>query len=97
MGAALIDAVLLPLLALTALELKAASDEAIAFKYQEAEDFRKTALDTAGNHHDRWLTSLVHCLVAHPNILLAVAATKHLMAIYDDVSPFNFVCPLFKF
>jgi hypothetical protein len=81
----------------TALELKAASDEAIAFKYQEAEDFRKTALDTAGNHHDRWLTSLVDCVVAHPNILLAVAATKHLMAIYDDVSPFNFVCPLFKF
>jgi hypothetical protein len=57
MGAAHIDAVLLPLLAPTALELKAASDEAIAFAYQEAEAFRKTALDTAGNHHDRWLKS----------------------------------------
>jgi hypothetical protein len=91
MGAAHIDAVLLPLLAPTALELKAASDEAIAFAYQEAEAFRKTALDTAGNHHDRWLKSLVDCVVAHPNSHLALAATKHLLAIFDDVSPFNFI------
>jgi hypothetical protein len=73
----------------TAAELKAASDEAIAFSYQEAEAFRKMALDTAGNHLDRWLKSLVDCVVAHPNVLLAIAATKHLLAIYDDVSPFN--------
>jgi len=90
-GAALIAAVLLPLLAPTALELKAASDEAIAFSYQEAEAFRKTALATAGNHHDRWLTSLVDTVASHPNVRLAVEATKHLLAIHDDVSSLNFV------
>ena len=44
-----------------------------------------------GNHFDRWLKSLVDTVVAHPNVILAVAAAKHLLAIYDDVSPFNII------
>ncbi len=86
-GATIIAGILLPLLAPTALELKAASDEAIA------DAFRRVALDTAGNHHERFLTSLVGTVVGHPNVILAVAAARHLLAIFDDVSPYNFLVP----
>jgi hypothetical protein len=87
----LIAGILLLLLAPTASDLKAAADEAIAWGYQEADAFRKVELDTAGNHHERFLTSLVDTVVGHPNVILAVAAARH--PIFDDVSPYNFLVP----
>jgi len=67
--------------------LARASDEAIAFAYKEANNFRQTALDTLGNHHARWLIELVDTAIFHPNRVLGVQIAKHLLAIYDEVRP----------
>ena len=53
-------------------DLSCLDAETIAFSFEEAENFRKTALITAGNHHIRWLAELVDCSCFHPNRILGI-------------------------
>lgn len=62
------------------------SEEERDFAMIEAQHFRAVALETAGNHHFRWLRELVDCAIYHPNRVLGVAVATHLLAIYDEIA-----------
>jgi hypothetical protein len=54
-----------------------------AFVDKKGVHFVETALETHGNRSRRWLKDLLDCVIADPSPVVALEATRVLVAVYD--------------
>ena len=69
--------------ALDTTPLSDGEDSTQVFMDKQVIHFFFTALETLGNHHDRWLVPLVDCVIAYPVKEVALATIVVLLQIYD--------------